>query len=90
MSSSPRASARTARRPPREIETLGRRAWPLAVDLGDPASVEALAESGAGGDAAPSRARDNSALAWVAPTLAYPLRRLGAHVRRERSAARGN
>src|SRR5262245_18172027 len=57
----------------REIEALGRRAWPLAVDLGDPGSVEALADRVLAETPRLHVLANNSALAWVAPTLDYPL-----------------
>lgn len=57
----------------REIEALGRRAWPLEVDLGDPASVEALADQVLAATPRLHILVNNSALAWVAPTLEYPL-----------------
>ncbi|HXK22929.1 MAG TPA: glucose 1-dehydrogenase [Myxococcota bacterium] len=56
-----------------EIEALGRRAWPLAVDLGDPASVDALSDQVLAAIPRLQVLVSNSALAWVAPTLAYPL-----------------
>ena len=57
----------------REIEALGRRAWPLAVDLGEPDSVEALADQVLATTPRLHVLVSNSALAWVAPTLDYPL-----------------
>ena len=57
----------------REIEALGRRAWALEVELGDPASVEALADRIFAETPRLDVLVNNSAVAWVAPTLEYPL-----------------
>jgi gluconate 5-dehydrogenase len=57
----------------REIEALGRRALVFSVDLGDSASVAAFAADALAAVPRIHVLVNNSALAWVAPTLEYPL-----------------
>ncbi len=57
----------------REIEALGRRAWSCEVDVADPDSVEALADEVLATTPRLHILVNNSALAWVAATLEYPL-----------------
>jgi gluconate 5-dehydrogenase len=57
----------------REIEKLGRRAWALEADLGDEASIDALADRAFAEAGRVDILVNNAAVAWQAPTLDYPL-----------------
>jgi gluconate 5-dehydrogenase len=57
----------------REIEAIGRRAWPLEVDLGQPAAIDAMFDQVLAATPRLHVLVNNSAMAWVAPTLSYPL-----------------
>jgi gluconate 5-dehydrogenase len=57
----------------REIEALGRRAFPIEADLGDEASIDALADRVIAETGRLHILVNNAAVAWAAPTLDYPL-----------------
>lgn len=56
-----------------EIEALGRRGWALEADLGDEASIDALADDALAATGRLDVLFNNAAIAWAAPTLEYPL-----------------
>ena len=58
----------------RDIEALGRRAWAFDVDMGDEASIDALADRVFAEVSRLDVLVNNAAVAWVAPTLEYPMK----------------
>lgn len=55
------------------VRSLGRRAWALAVDLAEPASIDALAERALAELGRLDVLVNNAGVIWGAPTLEYPM-----------------
>lgn len=55
------------------VRTLGRRAWALAVDLADAASIDALADRALQEVGRLDVLVNNAGVIWGAPTLTYPM-----------------
>lgn len=55
------------------VRTLGRRAWALAVDLADAASIDALADRALEEVGRLDVLVNNAGVIWGAPTLTYPM-----------------